>query len=149
MAIRISEQAYSKLRGKEPSKKRPYNSYLPKRADRNQPEIVDTLRKLGFMVHHLHEVGSGMFDLLIEKYGLHILVEVKDGLKPPSGRELTKAQRRFHFAWRGMRCVVICKQDCMRLSEQVNAIARQLRLANIDLRVTGCEELQYQVRLYV
>lgn len=30
-----------------------------------------------------------------------ILVEVKDGSKPPSGRRLTQAQVDWHAAWRG------------------------------------------------
>ena len=154
MTLRISETEYRAFTGKKKSpvpnseRRAFYTQKIAKRADKNQPEIVGILRGLGFMVHHLHEVGSGMFDLLCEKHGLNILVEVKDGEKPPSARALTPPQKRFNFAWRGMRCVVTCMEDCMRMDGQLSAIVRQLRQHNINTAITGSEERMYAPALY-
>lgn len=74
----LTESQFRKLKGK-PKK---FEAYRPRRIDANQPDIVETLRKLGFMVQSLHEVGKGVFDLLVSKHGLNILVEVKTGLIP-------------------------------------------------------------------
>lgn len=149
--MRISEMQYKIMKGAKPGqggRRAFYAARLPKRADKNQPDIVRTLRQLGFMVSHLHEVGSGMFDLIAAKHGLNILVEVKDGLKPPSARELTRPQKRFHFSWTGMRCIVTCAEDCRRLNDQVNAIGKLLQQHAIALNVTGSQERMYEPSLH-
>lgn len=121
-----------------------YSAYTPKRVDKNQPNIVDCLRKMGFMVEHLHEAGRGIFDLLISKGGLNILCEVKNGEKSPSARKLTGPQRRFHFSWQGMRCVLTCEEDCISLNQQINAILHAVAAMGFKLEVVGSLEPQYQ-----
>lgn len=79
--------------------------------DRNQAEIVDRLRQLGCSVIPLHQVGGGCPDLLIgfKAKGIGpctVLMEVKDGEKPPSARVLTKDQRKFFARFRGAACVI-------------------------------------------
>jgi hypothetical protein len=74
-----------------------------KRVDRNQADVVSALRAYGCVVQHLHTVGEGVPDLLVghphsRKLGL---LEVKDGKKPPSARELTEAQVEFWERWSG------------------------------------------------
>jgi|GEM_PF-5567154 len=54
------------------------------RIDRNQPEIVEALRKLGASVQPLHTAHDGIPDLLVGYQGRNFLLEVKDGTKPPS-----------------------------------------------------------------
>jgi hypothetical protein len=71
------------------------------RADRNQPEIVTALRKIGAKVVPTHTVGQGFPDLVVEYGGRTFLLEIKDGNKPPSERRLTEAQEKFHAAWSG------------------------------------------------
>jgi hypothetical protein len=71
------------------------------KADRNQPEIVAALRKFGAKVIPTHTVGQGMPDLVVTYGGRTFLVEIKDGMKPPSARKLTPAQEEFHAAWTG------------------------------------------------
>ena len=67
--------------------------------DRNQPEIVEALRKVGALVHPMHTVGGGFPDLLVFFRGKLMLLEVKDGLAPPSQQALTPDQVKFHAAW--------------------------------------------------
>lgn len=77
------------------------------KVDRNQPEIVAALRKVGADVFSLAAVGDGIPDLLVGFRGVTVLMEVKDGSKPPSARQLTPDQIEWHAAWRGGRCVVV------------------------------------------
>lgn len=70
--------------------------------DDNQPAIVKALRAHGCDVASLAAVGNGCPDLLVSRpyYPRHYyLLEVKDGAKPPSARELTPAQAKFHAEW--------------------------------------------------
>lgn len=72
------------------------------RKDANQSEIVDALRKAGCSVEVMHEPC----DLLVGIAGRNVLLELKDGNKPPSARKLTGAQIRFRQLWRGQYAVV-------------------------------------------
>lgn len=77
------------------------------KVDRNQPEIVAALRKVGAFVQSLAAVGQGVPDLLVGFRGETVLIEVKDGAKPASSRQLTDDQVKWHAAWPGGRCVVV------------------------------------------
>jgi len=68
------------------------------KVDANQGEIVDALRRAGVWVQCLHMVGGGVADLLAARNGRLFLIEIKDGAKPPSERNLTPAQ----VAWHGV-----------------------------------------------
>ena len=74
--------------------------------DANQSAIVSALRKIGATVQPLHGVGEGCPDLVCGYRGRNLMLEVKDGSKPPSARKLTKDQVRWHEQWRGHVCVV-------------------------------------------
>lgn len=74
--------------------------------DANQPEIIAALRKAGASVQPLHTVGQGCVDLLVGYRGANHCLEVKDGSKPPSARELTPDQIQWHMDWRGHAMVV-------------------------------------------
>lgn len=76
------------------------------KVDRNQPEIVQALRQVGAYVESLAAVGSGVPDLLVGFRGETVLIEVKDGAKAKSARQLTDQQIEWHAAWPGGRCVV-------------------------------------------
>lgn len=81
------------------------------KVDDNQAEIVAAFRSLGAIVQLLHAVGSGCPDLLVGYCGRNILVEVKDGAKPPSKRKLTPAQVKWHASWRGESPHVVSSVD--------------------------------------
>ena len=59
------------------------------RTDANHAAIVDALRRVGAAVTSLAAVGHGVPDLLVSYRGQWIVLEVKDGDKPPSARRLT------------------------------------------------------------
>jgi len=69
---------------------------MPKRVDANQAELVAEVRRLGGEVQHLHTLGHGCPDLLIAFADRWLVVEVKDGEKPPSRRRLTPDEERWH-----------------------------------------------------
>lgn len=66
------------------------------RIDANQAAIVAALRRAGCYVQSLASVGKGCPDLLVGRAGVWHLMEIKDGAKPPSARELTAAEFRWH-----------------------------------------------------
>ncbi len=76
------------------------------KVDANHAEIVSAFRKFGCSVLPLHVVGGGCPDLAVGKNSKTVLVEVKDGSKPPSARSLTKDEQKFHEEWRGSVFVV-------------------------------------------
>lgn len=74
---------------------------MAKRIDSNQPEIVAALRSVGASVECLHDLGKGVPDLLVGFRGCNYLLEVKDGNKSPSRRQLTDDQKDWRLSWRG------------------------------------------------
>ena len=85
------------------------------RIDRNQPEIVEALRKLGASVQPLHTVHDGVPDLLIGYQGRNFLLEVKDGERVPSAQKLTQCQVEWHDAWAGQAAVVTSTEEAIKL----------------------------------
>lgn len=78
-----------------------------KKIDDNQREIVSALRRCGAIVQSLASVGDGVPDLLVGYKRQTYLIEVKDGSKPPSARQLTHDQILWHVEWcGGPLCVV-------------------------------------------
>lgn len=75
--------------------------------DANQEEIVKALRAVGATVQSLAAIGKGCPDLLVGFRNGSFLLEVKDGRKPPSARELTDDQIEWHINWRGGPCTVV------------------------------------------
>lgn len=69
--------------------------------DANQPDVVQALRQIGCFVQSLAPVGDGCPDLLVGFRGHTLLMEVKDGSRPPSERRLTPDQLEWHARWRG------------------------------------------------
>lgn len=76
------------------------------KTDRNQIEIVRALRQAGASVQPLHMVGEGVPDLLVGFRGVNLVMEVKDGMLPPSRQKLTQDERGWHDSWRGQKSIV-------------------------------------------
>ena len=76
------------------------------RIDENQNDIVKALRKAGAVVRIISQ-GDGIPDLLVAYKGFTILMEVKDGNKPPSARKLTEAEQKFFDEWTGGMLVIV------------------------------------------
>jgi Holliday junction resolvase len=77
------------------------------RTDTNHAEISQAFRQLGWSVVDCSRAGSGFPDLLVAKNGVMKLVEVKDGLKPPSARKLTEDEAAFHQRMLAAGCPVV------------------------------------------
>lgn len=71
------------------------------RADANQEGAVRYLRSLGMSVEVLSQTGNGCPDLIVGFHEINLLVELKNGDKPPSQQKLTQAQTDWHAAWGG------------------------------------------------
>jgi len=69
------------------------------RRDDGEREIIDALRKAGAYVKQVND--EGLADLLVWHGGRTLILEVKDGRKPPSARKLTEAEQKFHNEWPG------------------------------------------------
>lgn len=80
------------------------------RVDDNQNEIVDALRAIGATVRVVTQ-GGGLPDLMVGFRGQTVLMEVKDGKKPPSARALTPAEQKFFDEWRGGLLIVVNSVD--------------------------------------
>lgn len=83
------------------------------RVDANQPDIVKALRAAGVSVAHTHMIGHGFPDILAGLCGVNILMEIKDGDKPPSARKLTPDEATWHAAWDGQVVVVSSPEEAL------------------------------------
>jgi hypothetical protein len=96
------------------------------KTDRNQTEIVEAMRKAGATVQSLAAVGQGVPDLLVGYCNRTALIEVKDGSKPPSARQLTPDQQQWHQNWQGGTLAVVPDVDAalrvLKLMEASHAI---------------------------
>ncbi len=76
------------------------------RTDANQQQVVGDLRVLGFSVAVTSALGNGFPDLVVGYRDAagderNLLVELKDGDKPPSKQVLTADEFRFREKWAG------------------------------------------------
>lgn len=73
---------------------------MPSRVDANQKAIVTGLRKLGALVLHLHTLGHGAPDLLVQFRGVLYLMEIKT-----LTGTLTPDEVKFHAQWQPVHIV--------------------------------------------
>ena len=74
------------------------------RRDAGEQDIIKAMREAGAFVKVINDEGT--FDLLVGYTGTSgrfytLLLEIKDGTKPPSARRLTDAEQKFHDTWPG------------------------------------------------
>lgn len=94
------------------------------RIDENQPALVALARKLGASVWITSSLGKGAPDVVLGLPSGNVLVEIKDGSKPPSRRQLTPDEQEFHAKWRGPIAVVETADDMMKLVQGESACSR-------------------------
>ena len=75
------------------------------RRDANERRVIDALRACGAYVKQINDEWA--FDLLVFYRGHTLLLEVKDGDKPPSARALTPAEAKFHAEWPGQNLHIV------------------------------------------
>ena len=91
------------------------------RVDDNQSEIVKYFRSRGASVQILSAVGKGCPDLLVGYRTATVPVEVKDGSKPPSRRELTPDEELWRARWAGSYRIVYAEEDAEQLLQDIEA----------------------------
>lgn len=84
------------------------------RIDSNQPEIIQALRKVGASVAPTHMVGKGFPDVVVGFRSQNFLLEIKDGGKARSKRQLTDDERDWHLTWQGDARVVESVNDALK-----------------------------------
>lgn len=95
---------------------------MPRRAarkDANHNAIQDAFVRLGWSVADTSRLGDGFPDLVAAKHGETVLVEVKDGSKPPSARKLTDDEVKFKGRWQGWYAEVKNMDDVLALNQRV------------------------------
>lgn len=70
------------------------------RKDANHGSVGDFIRAHGWSVLDLAQHGVSV-DFVVAKYGWACLLEVKDGSKPPSDRQLTPKEKALRDQWDG------------------------------------------------
>ena len=66
-----------------------------RKVDGNHAEIVSALRGAGAVVIDMSHIGGGVPDLWVSSRHFAGWLEIKNGEKPPSARELTEPQKEF------------------------------------------------------
>lgn len=104
------------------------------RVDNNQSDIVKRFKELGVSVFNASSVGGGLTDLIVGKWGINILVEVKDGIKKKNN--LTPEQIKFHNEWQGSKVVIHdasqCEQLFLKMRHAANLIDNPSALFKLD-----------------
>ncbi len=88
------------------------------KVDANQAAIVRKLRDCAVKVEILSDVGKGVPDLLAGFRGVNVLLEVKDGDKTASRRQLTADQVAWHESWPGQVDVVSTFEEAWAVIER-------------------------------
>lgn len=78
------------------------------RVDKNQKEIVEAFRSLGYSVAHTHTIGRGFPDIAIGKNGATHLIEIKT-----EKGKLTDLEKSFQDAWKGSLKVIRNLEDVL------------------------------------
>ena len=90
---------------------------LAARKDDNHTEISNAFERLGWSVLDIHQIPN-CADILVGKWKLSIVIEIKDGSKPPSKQKLTTGEMAFRDRWRGDYRIVTCIQDVIDIDRE-------------------------------
>lgn len=85
-----------------------------RRVDANQADVVKALRKIGATVTHIHPLGHGVPDLLVSFRNSWYVMEIKDGSKPPSARELTPDERAWIAEQKALVAIINSPEEAVR-----------------------------------
>ena len=71
------------------------------RKDANHADIESEFRARGFSVLDVSRLAGDRLDLVVGKWGITTLVEIKDGDKVPSARKLKESEQATFDTWLG------------------------------------------------
>lgn len=89
-----------------------------RRKDANHVEVSDGLRAAGYSVLDLAEHGVSV-DCAVGWPGGAALVEIKDGAKPPSARQLTQKEIELRNNWQGPYLIALSVEDALTQLERI------------------------------
>lgn len=84
------------------------------KVDRNQKQIVQELRSLGFSVFSIADIGKGYPDLVIGKFGKNVLIEVK----ADETKTLTELEEKFFQEWQGQVNIATCTEEILKIFDE-------------------------------
>ena len=82
---------------------------LKGKIDQNQTEIVKNLRKVGWTVLSLANLGNGAPDICVGAFNMNFLFEIKTDRK----KKLTPDEHKFHSAWTGQVAIIYNTEDAI------------------------------------
>jgi Holliday junction resolvase len=88
---------------------------------------VGILRSLGMSVEITSAAHDGMTDLVVGYGGVTVLVEIKDGEKVPSKRQLTPAQVEFHERFKGAITIIENIDHAVKLAAEIRRVAAMVK----------------------
>jgi hypothetical protein len=82
--------------------------------DRNQTQIVEELRKMGFSVAITHRLGSGFPDIVVGdgRTSRNYLFEIKS-----DGGKLTPDEDKFAAGWKAQWNIIYSTEDALKIME--------------------------------
>ena len=89
------------------------------KVDDNQYEIIRGLRQIGCTVTP-SPIGDGFPDIVVGWRKRTMLLEIKDGSKPPSQRRLTREQQKWHDEWKGHKAVVTSLEEAIKAVQEAS-----------------------------
>ncbi len=92
-------------------------NFRPKKVDANQAEIFAALRKCGAVVVDTSQCSGLGFDAVVGIRGRVLLIEIKDGSKPPSKQALTDSEKAAQRDFGGSYHVVRSVDEALALLE--------------------------------
>ena len=90
---------------------------LAARKDDNHSEISNAFERLGWSVLDIHQIPN-CADIIVGKWKRSIVIEIKDGSKPPSKQKLTQGEISFRDRWRGDYRIVKRIQDVIDIDRE-------------------------------
>lgn len=87
------------------------------RTDANQPEIVEALRKSGWYVLIVSQLKN-CCDVIASKKGRTVAIEIKDGSRQKSERQLTEGEEKFRRSWQGEYALIEKVEDIKNLESK-------------------------------
>jgi len=81
-----------------------------RRKDANHADVLDFLRAEGWSVLDLAKYGAPC-DAVVGRPGIAVIVEVKDGAKPPSARKLTAEGQKLWDSFEGPKIIATSPED--------------------------------------
>lgn len=87
-----------------------------RKVDSNQKRVMQLCRQIpGVSVVTIHTLGKGVPDLILGYKGKNYLIELKDGAKSESRKQLTNDEKEFHDKWQGQICIAEGIEDILKL----------------------------------